>query len=68
MNEVGTSLKRLQGRIAQERMSEADLIAAVAEIIAATPPALSPVDSFLIAQEIREIAREWKGRLVRPLS
>lgn len=67
-NEVWRGLKRLQGRIAQERMSEADFMAAVGEIVALTPPDLALVDGFLIAQQVREIAQEWKARLARPLS
>jgi len=68
MNEVRTGLERLQGRISRERMSEADFIAAIAEIVAGTPADLAPVDGLLIGREIRAIEQEWKASLKRSLS
>lgn len=68
MNEVQMGLERLRERIARERVSEVEFVAAVAEIVAATPSDLAEVDGLLIAREIREIENEWKASLERMLS
>lgn len=65
---ISIGLNALQDRIAQDRMSEKDFIAAVSDIIAATPGDLGSIDGLLIAQKIREIEHDWKESLKRSLS
>ena len=67
-NDVRIGLEKLRARIAQARLSEADFIEAVSEIVAATPADLGPVDGLLIAQDIRKMEQVWRASLKRPLS
>ncbi|MGQ3300961.1 hypothetical protein [Reyranella sp.] len=55
MNDYRIGLKALQTRVTRECISEADFIAAVSEIVAATPADLESIDGLRLAQQIREM-------------
>lgn len=67
-NEVRIGLQKLKARIAQGRLSEAEFVEAVSEIVAATPADIGPIDGLLIAQDIRKMEQVWRASLERPLS
>lgn len=67
-SDIQIGLEKLKARIIQERLSEADLIEAVSEIVAATPADIGSIDGLLIAQDIRKMEQMWRESLERPLS
>lgn len=66
MRNARALIERLRSRLSQDRVTEAELTVALAEILAATPEGLSGPDSLLVAQEIRELKQAWRESTQRP--
>ena len=61
-------IARLRDRLSRDRMSETDFTAAVAEILAASADRLSAADALLLSRALRELDKEWRDSLQRPLN
>ena len=68
MRDAKELIARLRGRLSQDKMSEAEFTAAVAEILAASSDKLSGADALLLSHALRELHKEWRDSLRRPLN
>jgi hypothetical protein len=68
MRNANELITRLRSRLSQNRMSEADFTAAVAEILAASSDKLSGADVLLLSHALRQLEKEWRESPQRPLN
>ena len=61
-------ITRLRTHLSQDRMSDAEYTAAVAEILAASTDKLSGADALFLSHVLRELDKEWRDSLQRPLN
>lgn len=66
MNNSRNLITRLRTRLALDRLSEADFVVAIAEIVSAAPEGIGAGDGLLLSQEIRELEKEWQKDCQRP--
>ncbi len=68
MQNANELIARLRARLSQDRMSDAEYTAAVAAILAASTEELSGADAILLSHALRELDKEWRDSLQRPLN
>jgi hypothetical protein len=68
MKNADELIERLRSRLSHDRMSDGEFTAAVAEILATSTDQLSDADALFLSHAIRELDKEWRDSLQRPLN
>ena len=68
MKKANELIERLRACLSHNRMSDGEFTAAVAEILAASTDQLSDADALFLSHAIRELDKEWRDSLQRPLN
>jgi hypothetical protein len=67
MRNANELIARLRSRLSQDRISETEFTTVVAEILAASADGLSAADALVLSHALRELEKEWRNSLTRPL-
>ena len=68
MGNANELTRQLRARLSNDRLTEAALTQAVAEILAASTDELSGADALFLSHEILELEQEWRNSLQSPLN
>lgn len=61
MRKAKNLLNQLRAQITRGALSQAEFTASIAEAIAATPPDIDAAVSLQLAEEIRDVEKEWRS-------
>lgn len=68
MKNANKLIAQLRARLSQDRMSDDEFTAAVAEVLTASTDNLSGADALFLSHALRELDKEWRDSLKRPLN